>query len=84
MREQNADGLSLNARAYLRYEQNNFVGYYPSKHKLEFRDVGSGKYQYPFANAGSPSRTRTSDPLINSQLLYQLSYWGTYQQKLKL
>ena len=27
--------------------------------------------------AGSPSRTRTSDPMINSHLLYQLSYWGT-------
>ena len=26
---------------------------------------------------GSPSRTRTSDPMINSHLLYQLSYWGT-------
>lgn len=25
---------------------------------------------------GSPGWTRTSDPLINSQLLYQLSYWG--------
>lgn len=26
---------------------------------------------------GSPGRTRTSDPAINSRLLYQLSYWGT-------
>ena len=26
---------------------------------------------------GSPSRTRTSDPVVNSHLLYQLSYWGT-------
>jgi hypothetical protein len=25
---------------------------------------------------GSPARTRTRDRLINSQLLYQLSYWG--------
>ena len=25
---------------------------------------------------GSPTRTRTTDPLINSQLLYQLSYRG--------
>ena len=25
---------------------------------------------------GSPGRTRTTDRLINSQLLYQLSYWG--------
>ena len=25
---------------------------------------------------GSPNWTRTSDPLINSQLLYQLSYRG--------
>ena len=26
--------------------------------------------------SGSPDRTRTSDPVINSHLLYQLSYWG--------
>ena len=45
MREQNADGLSLNARAYLRYERNNFVGDYSSKHKLDLRDVGGGKCQ---------------------------------------
>ena len=25
---------------------------------------------------GSPARTRTTDKLVNSQLLYQLSYWG--------
>ena len=35
----------------------------------------------PFVGAGlqigSPSRTRTSDPVVNSHLLYQLSYWGT-------
>ena len=34
----------------------------------------------PFVGAGlqigSPSRTRTSDPVVNSHLLYQLSYWG--------
>ena len=24
----------------------------------------------------SPGSTRTNDPLINSQLLYRLSYWG--------
>ena len=26
--------------------------------------------------SGSPGRTRTSDPMINSHLLYQLSYRG--------
>ena len=25
---------------------------------------------------GSPGQTRTADPVINSHLLYQLSYWG--------
>ena len=84
MRETNADGMSLNAIAYLRYEWNNFAGDHPSKHELDLLDVGGGRCQKPFANAGSPSRTRTSDPLINSQLLYQLSYWGTYQHKLEL
>ena len=29
-----------------------------------------------FLEIGSPSWARTSDPLINSQLLYQLSYRG--------
>ena len=23
-----------------------------------------------------PTRTRTTDPVVNSHLLYQLSYWG--------
>jgi hypothetical protein len=26
---------------------------------------------------GSPARTRTTDPVINSHLLYRLSYWGS-------
>jgi hypothetical protein len=34
----------------------------------------NGKYS-------SPGWTRTSDPLINSQLLYQLSYRGVYKSK---
>ena len=43
----------------------------------------------PFVGAGfqigSPSRTRTSDPVVNSHLLYQLSYWGTSSlEKIKL
>ena len=25
---------------------------------------------------GSPARTRTADPMVNSHLLYRLSYWG--------
>ncbi len=29
-----------------------------------------------FTNKGAPSRTRTNDPLITSQKLYQLSYGG--------
>ena len=35
----------LNTRAYLRYDRNNFVGDYPSKHKLDLRDVGGGMCQ---------------------------------------
>ncbi len=30
-----------------------------------------------FWKIGSASRTRTYDPLVNSQLLYQLSYRGS-------
>ena len=26
--------------------------------------------------SGSPARTRTTDPMVNSHLLYRLSYWG--------
>ena len=33
--------------------------------------------QYRGGKSGSLNWTRTSDPLINSQLLYQLSYQGT-------
>jgi hypothetical protein len=31
----------------------------------------------PLLQSGSPARTRTTDKLVNSQLLYRLSYWGT-------
>ncbi len=31
----------------------------------------------PLFQSGSPARTRTTDKLVNSQLLYRLSYWGT-------
>ena len=37
-----------------------------------------GRYDEKY---GSPARTRTRDRLINSQLLYQLSYWGTVNFK---
>ena len=30
---------------------------------------------------GSPARTRTTDKLINSQLLYRLSYWGIVESQ---
>ncbi len=33
---------------------------------------------------GSPSWTRTSDPMINSHLLYQLSYRGTVFQQTRI
>ena len=39
----------------------------------EFEDV----FEDEFEENGSPSRTRTYDPMINSHLLYQLSYRGT-------
>ena len=29
-----------------------------------------------FWDVGSPARTRTTDKVINSHLLYRLSYWG--------
>ncbi len=32
---------------------------------------------------GSPGRTRTSDPAVNSRLLYQLSYRGIGQSNLR-
>jgi hypothetical protein len=35
----------------------------------------------PFIYFGSPARTRTADPVVNSHLLCQLSYWGTNWRK---
>lgn len=32
---------------------------------------------------GSPGRTRTADSVVNSHLLYQLSYWGSVGARLK-
>jgi hypothetical protein len=29
-----------------------------------------------FVQFGSPARTRTTDKVVNSHLLYRLSYWG--------
>ncbi len=40
--------------------------------KAGFRDFGRGRKL--LRNNGEPSRARTCDPLIKSQLLYQLSY----------
>ena len=37
---------------------------------------GSGCYPETLVNTGSPDMTRTCDPLVNSQLLYRLSYRG--------
>ena len=31
--------------------------------------------------SGSPARTRTADPMVNSHLLCQLSYWGSVDHK---
>jgi hypothetical protein len=31
--------------------------------------------------SGSPARTRTADPMVNSHLLCQLSYWGLNKVK---
>lgn len=36
------------------------------------------KVKNEYKKSGSASRTRTCDPLINSQLLYQLSYCGIF------
>ena len=38
----------------------------------------------PSRLSGSPNWTRTSDPMINSHLLYQLSYRGTSSQVLRM
>ena len=36
-----------------------------------------GRISAPMPRFGSPGRTRTSDPAVNSRLLYQLSYRGS-------
>lgn len=40
------------------------------------RFVAARSIQLSYGRFGSPSWTRTSDPVINSHLLYQLSYRG--------
>ncbi len=37
-------------------------------------DFSQGKV--PLLGYGSPARTRTTDKVVNSHLLYRLSYWG--------
>ena len=48
--------------------------------KAGFRDFGRGRKL--LRNNGEPSRARTCDPLIKSQLLYQLSYRPTSASEL--
>jgi hypothetical protein len=38
----------------------------------------------PLILFGSPARTRTADPVVNSHLLCQLSYWGMNLQMFNL
>ncbi len=42
-----------------------------------FRQTGSKDLKPPFLISGSPTWARTRDPMINSHLLYQLSYRGS-------
>ena len=44
---------------------------------LEKKKPDEGSSNGRFLIIGSPGRTRTSDPAVNSRLLYQLSYRGT-------
>jgi hypothetical protein len=37
--------------------------------------------QFSLSKTGEPSRTRTCDPLVKSQLLYRLSYRPIYMQR---
>ena len=63
----------------------NKVGEYEGKLRTTgFRPVGqcfltlrSMRLSCLFSNSGEPSRTRTCDPLVKSQLLYRLSYRPT-------
>jgi hypothetical protein len=45
-------------------------------HKKGQWEKSTGLLRVLFVLIGSPARTRTTDKLINSQLLYRLSYWG--------
>jgi hypothetical protein len=42
----------------------------------KFRAPGRKNKPQTIEKIGSPGRTRTSDPAVNSRLLYQLSYRG--------
>ncbi len=43
---------------------------------LQEKSKGPTEQRQPLAMFGSPARTRTTDLVVNSHPLYQLSYWG--------
>ena len=43
---------------------------------IETKQKGVSLFANPLFLFGSPARTRTTDPMVNSHLLYRLSYWG--------
>ena len=51
-------------------------------HTKRAKGIRSGCPNLLITKIGEPSRARTCDPLIKSQLLYQLSYRPTAEEKL--
>src|ERR1700688_823665 len=60
--------------AYPRLAESSRVGSARGPHDLQTSLIDRLMILYAFENLGGCSRTRTCDPLIKSQLLYQLSY----------
>ncbi len=68
-------------------------GAFPGKIRTKWYKIKMSLHQTPWADSlyevfrtssenrflGSPGRTRTADPVVNSHLLCQLSYWGSLE-----
>ncbi len=54
-----------------------FEGYKPNMAFQVHLKKGPIGGDWTFLFFGSPARTRTADKMVNSHLLYQLSYWGS-------
>ena len=71
------------AGATIRRDSPCFPGCFMSSYVAMKLRPHKGLQRIPREKVGSPGRTRTSDPAVNSRLLYQLSYRGAERAHVK-